>query len=75
MFTMHRDSATYLPTLFYNKKRRSFLLVTFVIDDQKLVLYKTQENVIDVEPIRFDRLAYSAHKDESRLHVSIQLNI
>ncbi|VDD96151.1 unnamed protein product [Enterobius vermicularis] len=74
MFTMHRDSATYLPTLFYNKKRRSFLLVTFVIDDQKLVLYKTQENVIDVEPIRFDRLAYSAHKDESRLHVSIQMS-
>lgn len=69
MFTMHRDNATYLPTLFYNKKRKAFLLVTFMVDDQKLVLYKTQENIIDVEPVRLDRLAYSAHKDESRLHM------
>lgn len=69
MFTMHRDNATYLPTLFFNTKRRMFLLVTFMLDDQKGILYKLQENMISVDPIRLDRLAYNAHKDDSKLHI------
>ncbi|VDM37998.1 unnamed protein product [Toxocara canis] len=68
MFTMHRDNSTYLPTLFFNKKRKMFVLVTFLLDQSKYVLHKLQENTISVEPIRPERLAYNAHKDEHKLH-------
>uniref|UniRef100_A0A0N5AGA1 RING-type domain-containing protein n=1 Tax=Syphacia muris TaxID=451379 RepID=A0A0N5AGA1_9BILA len=69
MFTMHREGGTYLPTLFYNKRRKTFLLITFFVDETKLVLHKTQENIVDISPVRQERMAYSAHKDESELHM------
>lgn len=69
MFTMHRDNATYLPALFFNTKRKMFFLVTFMLDDQKCILYNLQENLINADPVRYDRLAYNAHKDESKLHI------
>ncbi|VDK68370.1 unnamed protein product [Onchocerca ochengi] len=69
MFAIQKDGSTYLPTLFYNTKRKHFVLVTFVTDLNNQVLYTYTENEINTDCIRFDRFAYNAHIDENIIYI------
>lgn len=70
MFAFDSAGVTYLPTLFYNTKRKQFVLVTFVTDGERKVLHTLVESTINIDCIRLDRLAYNAHMDDDAVHVS-----
>ncbi|VDN05335.1 unnamed protein product [Thelazia callipaeda] len=69
MFAIEQCQTTYLPTLFYNTKRKHFVLVTFVIDVDGKVLNTYAENVINTDCIELEKLAYNAHMDDNFIHI------
>ncbi|VDN32368.1 unnamed protein product [Gongylonema pulchrum] len=69
MFAVKASGSTFLPTLFYNTKRKQFVLETFVTDCEGRVLYAVQESAVATDRIPLDRLSYNAHVDDHTIHM------